>query len=129
MSDFTINSGAALPGNVYTPQNDPTKAVNRPAVAQNTGVVAKDIGTVVLSVEKSEAKAKEKETQAQTQEKQDSIETTKRVHFSYDQESGESIVKFIDDNGKIVLQVPSEEYLRIRSMMSKDAEPLISKKA
>lgn len=79
-----------------------------------------------VPVEVVNSQAVEEKMQAAVAQMNDYIQSTQRdLNFSYDADSGETIVKVMDRNTQeIIRQIPSEIFLRLAQQMAID-EPIV----
>ncbi len=118
MSDITsIAAKTTTPFN--NPQDLPLKAENNTQFKQNNDFEQK---AVILSVDTSNIQRGEKRPVEKGQEqeiKEPLLKDVRTVSVSYDK-SGVPIVKFLDSKGNTVLQVPPEEYLRMKEKAAEE---------
>ncbi len=118
MSDMFPISAKTSP--INTPAEIAVKPDTNPQLRQDKNT---DQRAVILSVDTSniqkEAKKPQEAEKGKETEKDTLLKDVRTVSVSYDK-SGLPIVKFLDSKGNTVLQVPPEEYLRMKERASEE---------
>jgi uncharacterized FlaG/YvyC family protein len=115
--DITVNSNIGLVNNPHANPDNLAKDLQKIAAPQAAVTNPDVLGVAVTPVTNKESKPQDKGDLSKKE--QELLKSAKSVVFEYDKQSGESIVKFMDDKGNVVAQTPPEQYLKMEQLMGK----------